>query len=298
MANDEGDNNQPATYPPEQPHPSTKEHQKHWNQTITPVGPIGQLIESVLWHGMVVDDQLRVHQKGEPPLDIIKTPFQNLKSLSLRAAARARTRAEWARQTGNVMSNECREIDQDISQVDKSLTECDKGFLRTSLMGSSMHKAAIAGFNQDVDKTCSYCMGPDGSTDHVRWECKHFQSKRVEVDKDLACIPLHYLPMNIRSGVAPAMRHDGKATFWGRKINDDIDEKTKRLLGQDLELHKGGKNADETANKEAARELLEDPENKGLNARQVVLKYKQAHGSGVDLDYPTKQESDTHMAKN
>ena len=94
------------------------------------------------------------------------------------------------------------------------------------------------------------------------------------------------------------MKHDGKATFWGRKINDDIDEKTKRLLGQDLELHNGGKDADETANKGAAREFLEDPENKGLNARQVVLKYKQAHGSGVDLDYPTKQEIDTHMAKN
>ena len=231
MANEEEGNDQPPSFPPEQPHPSTKEHQKHWNQTITPVGPIGQLIESVLWHGMVIDDQLRVHQKGEPPLDIIKTPFQNLKSLSLRAAARARTRAEWARQTGNVMSNECREIDQDISQVDKSLTECDKGFLRTSLMGSSMHKAAIAGFNQDVDKTCSYCMGPDGSTDHVRWECKHFQSKRVEIDKDLACIPLHYLPMNIRSGVAPAMRHDGKATFWGKKINKDIDEQNQATPG-------------------------------------------------------------------
>ena len=105
MANDEGENNQPLLYPPEQPHPSTKEHQKHWNQTITPVGPVGQLIESVLWHGLVIDDQLKVHQRGEPPLDIIKTPFQNLKSLSLRAAARARTRAEWARQTGHVLRN-------------------------------------------------------------------------------------------------------------------------------------------------------------------------------------------------
>ena len=74
-ANEEERNDQPPTFPPEQPHPSTKEHQQHWNQTITPAGPVGQLIESILWHGMAIDDQLRVHQKGEPPLDIIKTPF-------------------------------------------------------------------------------------------------------------------------------------------------------------------------------------------------------------------------------
>ena len=161
-----------------------------------------------------------------------------------------------------------------------------------------MHKATIAGFNQDVDSTCSYCMGPDGSTDHVRWECKHFQPKRVELDKDIAALPLHHLPMNIRSGIAPAMKHDGKATFWGKKIDDDLDESTKRLLGQDMELHKGGKDAEEIAGREDARELLEDPENKNLNARQVVMKYKQAHGSGVDLAYPTKQEIDSHMEKN
>ena len=110
------------------------------------------------------------------------------------------------------MTKECREIDQDISQVEPNLTEQDKGYIRTALMGSNMHKAAVADFNQDVDKVCTYCYEADGTTLHERWECKYFHGTRTELDKGLACIPMAYLPLTIQNGIAPAMRHDGQAT--------------------------------------------------------------------------------------
>ena len=95
-------------YPPEQPQPSTKEHSQHWDQDIAPVGPIGLLIEAALWDGMALDDQLTLRQQAEQPIDILKVPYQSLKMLTLQAAAIARSRAEWNRNTGNHMVKECR----------------------------------------------------------------------------------------------------------------------------------------------------------------------------------------------
>ena len=51
------------TYAYPQPHPSTKDHKMDWNKDIEPVGPIGLLIESVAWHGMAIDGDLRIWQQ-------------------------------------------------------------------------------------------------------------------------------------------------------------------------------------------------------------------------------------------
>ena len=40
------------TFPNEQPHPSTKEYEKGWSDQIMPLGPIGLMIESIVWHGI------------------------------------------------------------------------------------------------------------------------------------------------------------------------------------------------------------------------------------------------------
>ena len=50
-------------YPDEQPHPSTNEHDENLDEDICSVGPIGLLVESVLWHGLKIDAELRVWQK-------------------------------------------------------------------------------------------------------------------------------------------------------------------------------------------------------------------------------------------
>ena len=50
----------PTRYPEEQPHPTTKEHDEHLDEQIAPPGPIGLLIESVAWRGLVINGQLRI----------------------------------------------------------------------------------------------------------------------------------------------------------------------------------------------------------------------------------------------
>ena len=46
----------PTLYPVEQPQTTTKEHEESWDDQITPLGPIWLLIESVTWHGLLIDE--------------------------------------------------------------------------------------------------------------------------------------------------------------------------------------------------------------------------------------------------
>ena len=73
---DQEDTEAPATFPQPQPHPSTKGHSEDWDKDLDAVGPVGLLIESVLWCGMVIDKNLNVWQKQEEPVSILDTPYQ------------------------------------------------------------------------------------------------------------------------------------------------------------------------------------------------------------------------------
>ena len=99
---------------------------------------------------MAIDGDLKIWQKGEPPIDLINAPYQSLKVLLMNAAVRARTRAEWNRNTDNLASREIREIDRELSQVDKDLTEEEKNMLRTALMGGGIRPNAKL---QSITKT-------------------------------------------------------------------------------------------------------------------------------------------------
>ena len=57
------DENPDEDYPDEQPHPSTIEHDENWDEDICSVRPIGLVVESVLWHGLKIDAELRIWQK-------------------------------------------------------------------------------------------------------------------------------------------------------------------------------------------------------------------------------------------
>ena len=258
------------------------------------MGPVGLLIETVLWHGMMIDKDLKLWQKNEVPLDILRTPYQDLKALSLGAATRARTRAERKRETSNMLTRECLELDREASMIDPKMPELEKGIIRTAQMGGNMDKAAIAKFDEDVSKECTYCFEGDATTDHLL-VCKHFRRHRADLDSKLAEVPVSMLPLNVRKGMAPAMKLNGKATFWGKELGDDISDATKRMLGCDLELHTPGDNGDETEARERAREIADEPEHKYLNARQVILSMKEAHGPGVDITFPTTQEIYSNM---
>ena len=79
---------------------------------------------------MAIDGELWIWQKIEPPIDLLAMPYQNLKTMVLLAAARAGTKAEWHRGTGNSVSKGMLEIDRELSQISKALNDTEKGWLR------------------------------------------------------------------------------------------------------------------------------------------------------------------------
>ena len=84
-------------------------------------------------------------------------PIQNLKTIMQLAAARARSRAEWYRNTSSLIAKGVLGIDRDISQPSKVLNDIEKGMVATSMMGGNQANCEISRYNEDVDKMCSYC---------------------------------------------------------------------------------------------------------------------------------------------
>ena len=74
--NDEANSKEdrPSTFQLEQPHPSTNQHQADWRKDLEPYGPVGLLVESIIWHGMVIDQHMRIWQQNEEPIDILHMP--------------------------------------------------------------------------------------------------------------------------------------------------------------------------------------------------------------------------------
>ena len=219
----------PNTYPTEQPYPTTKDFDNDWDLEIDPMGPVGLLIESVIWNGLVIDKNFTIWQRGEEPVSVLSMPYQNLKSQLHMQASRARALAEWGITTSTRMAG-LREIDRQASQIDPKLDDEEKGVVRTIQMGGNMGKQQIAAFNQDIDGECNYCREAPSTGPHIRWTCKYFEPLRQRTDKDLAQIPRHYLLECVRCGVAPAMKMEGELTYWGMNVAEHETQNTKELL--------------------------------------------------------------------
>ena len=119
------------------------------------MGPIGLLIEAVTWNGMKIDKELRIWQKQEELIDIVQVPYQNLKNLASMAAARARNKAEWYRDSSE--RTMALDIDREASQISQGLSQEEEGIVRTIAMGSTMSKSKNAEINEDVNDICDYC---------------------------------------------------------------------------------------------------------------------------------------------
>jgi len=277
-------------YPDEQPHPSTAEYEQNWDEDICAMGPIGLLIESTVWHGMKIDSNFKLWQKNEQPISIMEVPYQSLKPLLTKAAGRARNRAEWHRGASSKRARAPLETDRDLSRIAQTLDEEGKGILRVIQMGGNLAGSEVADFNEDVNKICQYCNAAPSTQDHIRWECSFFAPTRMSIDEGLAKLPHHCIPSCLKNGIAPAMKVDGNKTYWGTDFDDQLDENSKRMLGQDRELHNEGTNRDETDARKAALEIIDGSEMQGLNARQIMVKHKAAHGSGVDPSFPDADE--------
>ena len=60
-------------------------------------------------------------------------------------------------------------------------------------------------------------------------------------------------------------------------------------------MHKPGDDQQKVDDRKQALAILEEPENRWFNARQMLLKIKQAHGSGINSTFPTKAQIDEAM---
>ena len=101
----------------------------------------------------------------------MQVPYQNLKPLIMKAAGRARNRAEWHRGASSKRGRAPLEIDNDLSRIAPTTNEEGKGILRVIQMGGNLAGNEIAGFNEDVDPRCSYCKGAISTQDHFKWGC-------------------------------------------------------------------------------------------------------------------------------
>ena len=176
-----------------------------------PQGPVGLLLESVAWNGMLLDKDFRIWQHDEEPLDILQTPYQHLKTLLTQAASRARTQAEYYR--GKYKTDQLLEIDIETTNCCKGMDDEAKAITKTINAGGDMSKEKVAQFNEDIENTCAYCMDGPASDVHTRWTCKAFKEERALIDPELAAIPTEFLPYCIQCGVAPALTLDGNNTF-------------------------------------------------------------------------------------
>ena len=199
---EEGSCAKATRYPIPQPHPTTKHHDDQWDSEIDAYGPIGLMIQAIIWNGLVIDSQFRVWQPDEEPINILRMSYQHLKQHTNMMAARARSQAEWIQNEATIR---VKEIDRQASQVCGKITDETTGFTRTIMMGGGIAKEEISKYNQDIDSTCDYCKEEVASIDHIIFICKHFQSTRKETDKLVSQVPLKYLLACIRCGIAPAI---------------------------------------------------------------------------------------------
>ena len=198
------------------------------------MGPIGLLIESIIWHGLKIDQHFCLWQDHEEPVSLLDTPYQSLQPQLSQMAARARTDAAYSNR--KLWNAGLREIDAQATKISKHLNAEDTGYVRTATMGGGIGKADIAKINEDIDDQCNYCHNATSTANHIRWTCPAFDHIRKEVDPELASTHTRYLLSCLQCGVAPAIEIKADATFWGQDFLDGTSAHVKRLLGQDLTL--------------------------------------------------------------
>ena len=161
----------------------------------------------------------------------------------------------------------------------------DKVGLRMVQSGSSWTKEKTAKTGR-VDETfcddlCELCRKEKETSDHV-WTCEKLESKRRELDIELAEANPEDLTPAIRRGVACAMSADPERTFWGTKVKEAWNAKRRWLYGCDKIHHL---KAEVRKLIEEIQEREEEREVTTLTAREY-MEYLTAQEEGVSLTMP------------
>ena len=82
------------------------------------------------------------------------------------------------------------------------------------------------------------------------------------------------------------MRANRERTYWGLDFDEDTTDEVKALVGKDNILDLGATSGNETEAIQLATLILDDTANEHLNARQTMLRQKDAFGTGIDPSCP------------
>ena len=105
------------------------------------MGPVGLLIESIVWNGLAIDRDFKIWQSKEEAISILGMPYQDLKKQIHMAATRARSKAEWNREATTRMEDVI-EIDRNVSNIAPDVNDEDRGIIRSVQMRWKHGKAA------------------------------------------------------------------------------------------------------------------------------------------------------------
>lgn len=179
-------------YPEPLSHP-TKFKSGKWKLVLGAKGPVGLLIQAAMRCGAQIDEEFRLWQRKEVPLDLLNVPYQHLSQSLLEAVARARTKAAKGTKTINAILSE---IDAYVTNASlKVLDEEQKALVNVLKSGGGYGKVDLAKLDSDVSGTCDYCGHLDGDVEHLLWSCTFFPTGPHETrpgDSNIAAaITLH-----------------------------------------------------------------------------------------------------------
>jgi hypothetical protein len=188
---------------------------------------VGYMLETVHLQASAMDDDFKIHQHNQAPIDVLNAAYQHITPMIRSAATRNRTkRAEGTR-------DECvglTEIDEHATRgKTKKLERNDLMILNMERTCSTWNKTAAYHAGQSETKACELC-GKDEKAAHF-WTCASLEGIRKEADPEIANLDPEALPAALKQGIAPAMTADITKTFWGKEPSSKDDADTKALCG-------------------------------------------------------------------
>ena len=200
-----------------------------YKRGMSAAGPIGLLLSSIHCTGSTLDKYFYMHTPNEATINIIDTPQQYITPKVLDHYTRARTFANTIfedKDTNFVYE----EIDKNATNANiHRLDKQKQAFLKVVMTGQDWDNKSKNKIGREGDTTCQYCNHPMQTTDHIIWDCPHFQGIKSAVIPEIGPGDYRHLPAILRRGIAPAMTHRAECTFWGTQI--DAEPVIQNLLG-------------------------------------------------------------------
>ena len=239
------------------------------------MGPIGLLLDSIRNLGAGMCPDFLIHQKYEPAVSLMETPWQHLRPITEDIAFRARFKCTVQKRTFLKSCGKTAEIDREtFNDATKNRTNEEKRMLSSITNFGRWSDSKINSFDPENDGACWLCQAPMGDTTHILWDCCELREARIDGDLDFDGIKWQNLPPMLLMGLPPAMRADDSYSFW-----DGTDCVQTQQLPECMRLPRTWKM------EQAARDLISSRNlyTSKLNARQFIAYHKV---QGIKEDYP------------